>query len=173
MIVGKKINDDEILKLYEMENNGIKDVDYNILKKHLKKRKAKYYVELTFSEVLKIIMPHHQFCNSKLKLTFKGFIWKHFGGLTLKKVIQKFDDKYKNNYPICWEKVEVQSNLQNNTTIFLSKGKPSTFDLNYFPFHNKKNELYLLDGFHRLVSIGMKKTRIKKYKFILMDYQSK
>ncbi|MBU0760241.1 MAG: hypothetical protein KJ600_03535 [Nanoarchaeota archaeon] len=168
MNIKEKLGNNEILSIYLREHNNRKGPDFYLLKRFLRKKKEKYILSLDSQEIDNIIMPHHFFCDCNHRFNLKGIIWRRFGGLKLREVYSKIDSKYSMNNPTCWGKIQTQLFLvhKKKSNIILCLGRPAYFSSNYFALKNKKDKLYLIDGFHRLIALKLNKN--KKLRFILL-----
>jgi len=169
----KQISKEKALSIYLKENGNIKGPDYKHYKRILKKYNKAYLVELNIKELENITMSNHFLCNCKNFFNIKGIIWENFGGLKLKDLVSKIlsNKQYPKKYPICWNKIEIQKKLllkNTKNTISLVQGKPSSFNLSYIGLKNIKENLYLIDGFHRLIALVITQKIPNNLRFILV-----
>jgi len=173
MKIVRRLSRQESLEIYLRENANIRGPGYRLVKRVFGRSRSGYLVKFNQKEIEKIIMPNPFFCNCGNHFSLREMGWKIFAGLNLKELFLKIasNKAYALKYPLCWEKVELQRKLLlkgKQSTIFLSKGRPLFFSFSYIGMTRGKNNIFLVEGFHRLLALMLLKCKPHTLRFILI-----
>ena len=113
------------------------------------------YVELEPKEILSIFLPWHEYDCEKNNPLIPPKTKMNVGDT----VIKILNDKtYSSNNPVCWRKIDYWIKREKIVPLFLST-KPVTNLPEYEAYRDIENiqgNLFHLDGFHRMISLGLK-----------------
>ncbi len=154
------VNFDEVMQRYQSDHGSKKDKwELRNLQRANNKFNYWMYCEIPCDDIGHIIMPHHRARGCEgLNIIMRDFVVVPREGMSLAQTCERIREKqeeYKQKAPMCYRKIYALRRIIENGklgSIFLSE-EPLSVGSSYRNITFENNNLYHLDGFHRLLAL--------------------